>query len=552
MRRGLLLIACLYAAIAATEPAFAEEKTTRSAVVVASPVMEAALGEWIKHRQAQGYEIEIIRPLARFAPMRDAIREAVNRTGAKTVVLIGDTHATPPQRAAFPQHAVIPTALAVAKVNVLFGGEGPIATDNAYADLDGDLVPDVAIGRIPVDTPQELTAYVKRLIAYETAPADSLWRRKIHLVAGVGNFGPIIDTVLESATKKFLMDGIPNAYETSITQASWRSPYCPDPRRFSDVTMERITDGGLFWVYLGHGHEQGLDRLWISQRRHFPIMEAADAKKLTVSQGPPIAVLLACHTGAFDLPQDCFAEDLLRAPGGPIAVISGSRVTMPYGNSIFGDGLLEGYFQRRLTTLGEVFHHAKKQLASPHASNKNRKLFDQLAQLVSPKPELLGEERLEHVQLYQLLGDPLLALPQPTEISIAAPQTCLMGDELEIEFQSPLSGRAVVELVCPRDQNKFGVSTRFDLPAIEAEWSEFQETYAKANDVCWLTTGIDAKVGKFSAKLKLPEDCEGLCYIRIHATNGKEFGLGAKELRVERPIMQPGNSRSIVYRPQPH
>lgn len=544
MRRGLLLIAYTCAALAARGPSLAEDKAPHSAVVVASPVMEAALGDWIKHRESQGYEIEIIRPVERYGQMRDAIREAVQRTGAKTVVLIGDAHATTPQRTAFPKHAVIPTGMEIAKVNVLFGGEGPIAGDNGYADLDGDKTPDIAIGRIPVDSPHELKDYVRRVIAYETSPGNSLWRRKIHLVAGVGNFGPVTDAVLESATKKFLMDGIPNAYETTITQASWRSAYCPDPRRFNDVAMERITDGGLFWVYMGHGHERGLDRLWISRKQNYPIMEAADAKRLTLNQGPPIAVLLACHTGAFDQPQDCFAEEMLKAPGGPIAVICGSRVTMPYANSVFGDGLLEGYFQLRVPTLGDVFHHAKVQLAKDASDSKNRKLFDQLAKLFSPRPDLLKAERIEHLQLYQLLGDPLLAIPRPSEIGIVAPEVCQGGEEIEIECHSPIGGRAVIEIVCPRDQSKYRDSSdRFKLPEIEAEWSSFQETYAKANDVCYLSQTTDATAPKFKTKLKLPAECEGLCYVRVHTVDGNAFGVGAKELRVERPNSNLGSAK---------
>jgi hypothetical protein len=299
--------------------------------------------------------------------------------------------------------------------------------------------------------------------------------------------------------------------------------------------MERITDGGLFWVYLGHGHERGLDRLWITRKQNYSIMEAADARRLTMNQGPPIAVLLACHTGAFDLQQDCFAEEMLRAPGGPIAVICGSRVTMPYANSVFGDGLLEGYFQLRVPTLGDVFQHAKTQLAKSQPDSKNRKLFDQLAQLVSPRPDLLAQERIEHLQLYQLLGDPLLAVPRPAEIGIVAPEVCQVGEEIEIECHSAVGGRAVVEIVCPRDQNKYGVSNRFDLPEIEAEWSSFQETYAKANDVCFVNQTVDAVSPKFKTKLKLPDDCEGLCFIRVHAADGKTFGLGAKELRITKP-----------------
>lgn len=539
MRIWLAFLLALAAVAARPYWAAAEDAPPRAAVVVASPVMEKALAPWVKHREAQGYEIEIVRPQADFESTRRVVHEAIIRRKAQFLVLVGDAYASPAQRAAYPGHAVIPAARHEAKVNVLFGGEGPIVGDNAYADLDGDHAPDVAVGRLTVDTPQELSDLVRRIIAYETSPADTPWRRRVHLVAGVGNFGPLIDSVLESATKKFLMDGIPDAYETTITQASWRSAYCPDPRRFSEVTQNRLTDGGLFWVYLGHGHTHGLDRFWISRDQHYRIMETTDAKRLASTQGPPIAVLLACHTGAFDLPQDCFAEELLRAPGGPIAIICGSRVTMPYGNSVFGDGLLEGYFQQRLGTLGEVFHFAKRRLAEKESVSKNRRLFDQLAQLVSPSPKLLPEERIEHLHLYQLLGDPLLALPQPKEIAITAPEAIRSGEALEITFDSPVKGRTIIEVVCPRDRNRHGVSNRFDLPTLDSEWKALQETYAKANDVCWVAAEVDVLETSAQYTLKLPPECEGLCYIRIHTANGKDFGLGSKPLTVEKAEAPP-------------
>jgi hypothetical protein len=62
-----------------------------------------------------------------------------------------------------------PTHLHKAVVNVRWGSEPEIASDNWYADLDDDHLPDVAIGRIPADTPAELARIVEKILAYERA-----------------------------------------------------------------------------------------------------------------------------------------------------------------------------------------------------------------------------------------------------------------------------------------------------------------------------------------------------------------------------------------------
>ena len=74
----------------------------------------------------------------------------------------------------------------------------------------------------------------------------------------------------------------------------------------------------------------------------------------------PIALLLCCSTGGFDQREDCLAEELLRADGGPAAAIAGSRVTMPYAMSVLGAELLRIYFQDRPATIGELLLAAKR------------------------------------------------------------------------------------------------------------------------------------------------------------------------------------------------
>ena len=54
------------------------------------------------------------------------------------------------------QANTVATQQVAARVNIHWGSEPLIATDNGYADLDGDGIPDTSVGRIPVDSSDEL------------------------------------------------------------------------------------------------------------------------------------------------------------------------------------------------------------------------------------------------------------------------------------------------------------------------------------------------------------------------------------------------------------
>ena len=71
---------------------------------------------------------------------------------------------------------------------------------------------------------------------------------------------------------------------------------------------------------------------------------------------------------------------------------------------------------------------------------------------VGPTPDLLAQERAEHLLLFNLLGDPLLRLHHPKEVEITAASTIDAGRTLELTGQCPTSGRCTIELVCRRDR----------------------------------------------------------------------------------------------------
>jgi hypothetical protein len=511
-------------------------------VVVCPQEFRAALAPWIEHRTAQGHRISVVSNLGTAEDVTQRIRQAAQGGSLKYIVLVGDADSQGASDIAFST-LTVPTHLVEAKVNINWGSEPEIAGDNLYADLDGDEVPDVAVGRLPVDSAAELSVLVAKVIAYEKSAAFGPWRRQVNFVAGMGGFGAVVDSVLESATRKFLTEGIPAAYKTSVTYGSWRSPFCPDPRQFQNTALARFNEGCLFWVYIGHGQRHGLDQVHTPVGQ-FPILSATDAAKLRAEQAPPIAVFLACYTGAFDAPQDSLAEEMLRTPGGPVAVLAGSRVTMPYGMAVMGTGLMDEVFQERRPTIGDALLHAKRKLVQDTAAAEandptltRREFLDTVAKAISPRADLLAEERKEHLHLFNLLGDPLLRLRVPGEVTLTAAEEISAGQAFVIEGVAPMAGRMIVELICRRDRLTFDPPARTQLPVSNDGLAQLDAVYAKANDHRWTALQLDSQPGPFSTTLHIPVEARGQSHVRVYLEGADSFAMGSRDVYIRRPAV---------------
>lgn len=490
-------------------------------VVVCPTQFSAALQPWLDFRREQGRVIEVLPGGNSAEKIRSAIRTAAAGGRLRHVLLIGDVDVTP-------------THLAKAEVNIHWGSEPQIATDNWFADLDDDHVPDVAIGRITADSAAELEIVIKKILQYEAEASRGLWRRQINFVAGVGGFGTIADAVLEMATKKFLTDGIPACYNTSMTYGSWQSPFCPDPRSFHQATLDRLNEGCLFWVYIGHGNRHYLDRVR-TPAGTFHILDVKDASKVKSAQGHPIAIFLACYTGAFDHPRDCLAEEILRQPQGPAAVVCGSRVTMPYAMAVLSNGMMAEFFDGRRETLGEVLLHAKRRLMTVDPEDENRQLLDAIAKAISPLPEKMAEERAEHLHLFNLIGDPLLRLYHPPTIQVETESSIRAGQRLAVSLTSEIAGEGRIELVCRRDRHKATIPMRATFYATDGFLASFNSTYEKANDRIWLSERISLRSGMNQCQLDVPADVRGFCQVRVFAKSEQDLALGAAKVFVRRP-----------------
>jgi hypothetical protein len=507
-------------------------------VVVCPRAFRDALRPWLEYRGRQGHEFEFVPP-GSVAEMRAAIQAIAARSKLRCIVVVGDAESDDLKlrigaglpRKPSPNKLCVPTSRVPAHVIRKLGTDTDIATDNPLADLDGDGTPELAVGRLTADSPAELAIMIRKIVEYERPENLGLWCRQIHLVAGVGGFGFLADTALEMCAKRFITSGVPAAFGTTMTHASWRSPYCPDPRRFGETTLERLNEGSLFWVYMGHGHRRGLDLLHVPGQRGYPILNSSDVKHLHCPRGMPLALFLACYTGAFDQKEDCLAEELLRQEGGPVAVLCGSRTTMPYAMGVLALELMRECFVSRRETIGEILLHAKRNTLLRPRDDEESKGLDWLARTLSVNSDLAAE-RAEHAQLFNLLGDPLLRVPHPEQLKLDVAGTARVGEELVISGETKLAGRCSLELVVRRDRLKFSPPLRLNFDADAAKLEEYQQTYSQANDPRLTSTSLDVSVGQFSAKLRVPATSPGACHVRVFVQGARNIALGAADVEV--------------------
>ena len=278
-------------------------------LVVCPTEFREAIKPWENYRAKQGYKIEFMEPPVSSDELRTLIKNFAAKSNLENVVLVGDS-----ADSNVPKSRLVPTASIEAKVNVKFGSDPTIPTDHLYADLDDDGNVDLNIGRLPVDTPEELTAYIQRVFKYEANTHVGPWQQRVNFVAGVGGFGQLADKLIEQSMKKIVTDLIPAEFRISVTHGSWRSPFCPDPRRFSSTAIGKFNEGCLFWIYVGHGHKKQLDRFYLPDRQ-YQILNNYSATEINAADVSPIAVFLACYTAATDDPQDGLAEVMLETTG---------------------------------------------------------------------------------------------------------------------------------------------------------------------------------------------------------------------------------------------
>lgn len=292
-------------------------------------------------------------------------------------------------------------------------------TDFQYSLLDGtgDLLPDVYLGRFPVNTADEVTAIIEKIKTYEKMTPS----KKVLLASYFQDEGldGVADRDYIQTCEKFRSYLLKRQYDVKCVYTKTNGS---NPTYFSDLTpvpksltfegttqdvLNAINTGATLVCHRDHGEHTG----W-----NHPSFRTTDLSQLW-NERYPILFNVDCTTGQFDretekerretegaplsTTDESFTEQILKLRNrGIVAAIAPTRETVNSLNDVFNRGLMQALWPKMFdasyspaTRLGQVLYRARIQVVQEHGDNG-----------------WVTEKILTNFRQYHILGDPALRL----------------------------------------------------------------------------------------------------------------------------------------------
>ncbi len=344
-------------------------------LVITHPDFVSALTPLADLRQAQGLTTTIVNVLGIYDEWGDgrpdpaAIHSFIANAYATWsprpgyVLLVGDGSFDPKRYRADSPPTLIPPYLADVDP-----WAGETAADNRYVAVDGeDALPDMLIGRLPVQTLTEAQTIVNKIVQYETHPLPGGWNANVAFVAdnadAAGDFAAQSDIIATTyVTLPFTAQRIYFTPPTTTVTAT------------QQATLNMWNAGALIAQFTGHSSWQQ----WAAER----FFHLDDLPLLRHDRRWPIVVEMTCFTGAFQRPEPTLDEELLKlSGGGAVAVWGATGLGVSTGHDRLDDGFFRAVFSDTVSTVGQAALSGKLALA---ASGQHLDLLDTFTLLGDP------------------------------------------------------------------------------------------------------------------------------------------------------------------------
>lgn len=235
--------------------------------------------------------------------------------------------------------------------------QGEVPADAAYGDLDGDLVPEIAVGRLAVSTLAEAQAVVDKIVTYDETTRVEAWQKRAVFVAddpdSAGDFPTLSDEII---AQRLPADLIP--------QRIYLGQNYPDALSARAALSEALNSGVWMVQYSGHGGinfwaRWGADTLWRTQ----------DIAGLSSPGRLPVVMTFNCLDGYFAYPgSPSIAELMHRQPaGGSVATLSPSGLGYTADQHVFRSILMDVIFKEQVREVGRALLLTKQRYDATYA-----------------------------------------------------------------------------------------------------------------------------------------------------------------------------------------
>jgi len=529
----LLLLSSL---TARAEPGAREPETRPPAgqwIVVTAPAFRQAIQPLSEHRKQQGLRVVTVLTTDFLTPQdlkkgqMDRLREHLiqlckDHKGPSSILLVGAVKAG---ELTEPERKVVPA---------LVGSAGRMKgqpSDNGYGCLDKELLPTVAVGRFPARSEEEARQMVRKTLDFEKDQAPGLWRTRLTVLAGIPAFNPVVDRLVESlALARF--DRLAPSWHGRAIYHNASSRFCLPDRQLQAHALKYVQEGQAFTVYFGHSGPEGL----YADTAHY--LDRDDWARLKIVRGGGVFFTFGCN-GCQLLGEEGegYGVAAMRNPQGPVAVAGSHGICFAAMVQLAADGMFESTFAGKTPDrLADSWLALKRGLARGKIDALTYGLLDAVD---GDNRIPQATQRLEHLEMFVLLGDPALRLPStPHDLKMTVPARVVPGTPVLIKGEAPArlkDGR--VRLMVERSIT----SVPNDLQPLPE--SPFQggardrvllANHEKANKFVLVQGETAIKDGNFEASLTLPSRLPwSKVIVRAYASTDREEALAVQTIEVQ-------------------
>jgi Peptidase family C25 len=502
-------------------------------IVVTAPDLRPVLAPLIEHRQAEGFQVVVVETNEALSPeqvhqgegtpLKERIKELVQRYQGRSCVLLAGIGRTAGVTNA--ENGPVPS------LRGTIGRMKAAASDSGYGFPGKEGMPSIAVGRFPARTAEELRGMVQKTLGFEQDMQPAPWRNRLLLLLGNPGGGPLAEMYVQQNLDSHLASLNPAWEVRTLFNVGSSRYYLPRPRD-RETALRYLQEGEMFSLYLGHSYGAGLGL-------DGKFMLCKDWASVSIPQGRGPFFTCGCYACQSSGAGDGYGLAAARNPAGPVAVIGAAAESYGAAGQLAVEGLMGCLRQAPFPTrLGDYWLAVQAGLARGSMDPTTFALLDMADGTQGKVP--LATQRLEHLEMWMLLGDPALRLPVvPMDISVKVAEPIAAGKPVSVSgvLPSRLQG-ATVRLTLerpldsePLDLEKLPPNARTNRDVRERI---FIANHQRANSFVLASAEAKTAGTAFTGVLQMPANLPWKSFVcRASATLSNDTALGVTGVLVK-------------------